>query len=122
MTETTDVVREFTDQLPRHARHQLHLTQTTTGMIHAAVRDHGWTITQLATECSRNLDGVTNMGALITYRLGHASAHPPPAPVTRTGLRVVPLCGQCVDGFELDPESLLPARRCPCRTVKETIG
>jgi hypothetical protein len=26
-----------------------------------------------------------------------------------------PLCGHCVDGFEVDPETLLPARRCPCR-------
>lgn len=26
-----------------------------------------------------------------------------------------PLCGECVDGFVVDPESLLPVRRCECR-------
>ena len=114
--ETVDVVRAFTDALPRHARGQLHMTQTVSGMIHAAVRDHGWTVKQLATECGRDLDGVLNAGGLITFRLDHASHHPPPVPPSRAGLPVIPLCGHCVDGFELDPETLLPARRCPCRT------
>jgi hypothetical protein len=57
---------------------------------------------------------VANAGALVAYRLGHASTHPPP--VSRPRPHVTPLCGQCADGFELDPETRLPARRCPCRT------
>lgn len=30
-----------------------------------------------------------------------------------------PLCGECVDGWLLDPESLKPDRRCPCRLSPE---
>ena len=32
-----------------------------------------------------------------------------------TGLTKTPLCGQCVDGFRVDPETLLPVERCECR-------
>jgi hypothetical protein len=114
MTAATDPARDLIAALPRNVRAQLHVTQTVTGMVHAAIRDHGWTVTQLAAECNRDLDGVANAGALVTYRLRHAAGHPPP---TRTGLAVVPLCGSCVDGFLLDPGSLLPIARCPCRTA-----
>lgn len=121
MTETVDYPRAFRDALPRHVRDQLHTTQTVAGTIHAAVRDHGWTVPQLVYECCRDLAGVANIGGLLTYRLEQCAQHGPPQPVTRTGLPVIPLCGQCVDGFVLDPQTLLPARKCPCRTpAKET--
>ena len=113
-TPSSDTLRAFLDALGP-ARAQLHITQTVHGMIHAAVRDHGWTTGQLAAECRRDLDGVVNVGALITHRLRHAAGHPPPAAPTRTGLPVTPLCGHCTDGWIEDPDTRLPVERCPCR-------
>lgn len=119
---TVDLTREFIAALQPHARGQLHITQTVSGMVHAAVRDHGWPVRLLAAECSRDLDGVINAGAVITHRLRHAAGNPPPTAPAATGLPVIPLCGECEDGFLLDPESLLPVARCPCRTTtKETV-
>lgn len=116
----TDPVAAFTEALPPNARHQLHITQTVSGMVHAAVRDHHWTITQLATECGRDLNGVVNAGALVTHRLRHAAGHPPPNTSTH-GPRT-PLCGACTDGWLEDPDTGLPTGRCPCRhrTMRET--
>lgn len=118
--DTVDLTRAFHDALPAHARHQLHATQTVIGMIHAAVRDHGWTVQQLAHECGRDLDTVVNAGAVITHRLRHAAGHPPPPPLSATGLPIIPLCGQCADGWIEHPVTRLPVERCPCRTTKET--
>ena len=113
MTAPDGAVRDFYAALTPFARTSVHRSQTNAGRIYSAVHNQHWTTTDLARECSRDLNGAVNAGAVITTRLGWCADHPP---VTRTGLRVVPLCGECVDGFELDPESLLPARRCPCRT------
>jgi hypothetical protein len=121
MTETElDPVRSFTAALPAHARQQLHMTQLLQGLIHAAIRDHGWTVPQLAKECGRDLGGVVNVGALITHRVRDAASRDAPAPPSRTGLRILPLCGSCENGLLLDPETHYPAARCPCRTTKET--
>jgi len=113
MTETADVVPDFYAALTPFARGAVHRSQTNAGRIYAAVHNQHWTTTDLARECSRDLNGAVNAGAVITTRLGWCADHPP---ISRAGLPVIPLCGHCVDGFELDPESLLPARRCPCRT------
>lgn len=112
-TETSPV-RAFTNALPPHARAALHLNQTIDGMIHAAIRDHQWTVTQLAAECGRDLDGVVNAGAVINHRLRHAAGNPPAQRAsTHT---VIPLCGHCEDGWILDDKTRLPTGKCPCRT------
>jgi hypothetical protein len=110
----TDPIHAFTQALPTHARHTRHLNQTLHAAIHAALRD-GWTPQQLAHECARDLTSVVNAGAVITHRLRHAANNPPST--RASSLTVTPLCGHCDNGWTLNPVTLLPESRCPCRTT-----
>lgn len=114
----TDPVREFRDLLSPHARNSLNMTQLVVATIHAAIRDHHWTPRLLAAECGRDLDGVVNAGAVITHRLRQAAAHPPADQPSQAAVRR-PLCPECEDGWITDPETRLPVRRCPCRTISQ---
>jgi hypothetical protein len=111
----TDPVREFRQQLPAHARNSLNVTQLVVALVHAAVRDHGWTPKQLASECGRDLGDVVNAGAVVTDRLRKAAQHPPANQPTAAAKR--PLCTDCEDGWITDPDTHLPTARCPCRTA-----
>jgi hypothetical protein len=117
MTETTDPVREFYDALTTFARTSVHRSQTNAGRIYAAVHNQHWTVADLARECSRDLNGALNAGAVITTRLGWCADHPP---ISRAGLPVIPLCGRCDAGWVVDPDTSQLVGRCPCRTVKES--
>ena len=124
MTEQTydpaaDLAQQFLAALPDGPRCQIHHTARVIALVHRAVRDHGWTVDQLVTECTRDLRGITNAGGLITFRLENAASGPPAAgsPLGR----VVPFCSpECRDnaGWVLDSGGM-PASRCPCRTPQE---
>jgi hypothetical protein len=114
-TATTDPARSFVDALAPHVRARLTMTQAVAGMVHAAIRDHGWTVKQLVDECSRDLGDAINAGALITHRLRHAAGNPPP-PASGLGLTHRALCGRCEDGWLVDPVTKMPLDRCPCRS------
>lgn len=118
MTETAassvDQVHAFRAALTPTARAALHMSQTVHATIAAAIRDHGWTPAQLAAECSRDLADVANAGAVVTHRLRHAAGNPPGRPARAA--KHSPLCGECEQGWLLDPLTRLPASRCPCRT------
>lgn len=115
-----DPVRLFRDALPRHVRDNLNDTQLVAALVTTAVRDHGWTPTALAAEAARDLDGVANPGAVVTDRLRKAATHPPVGSDHKPAFGPPrPFCSpECADnkGWRLDPQTLLPAHRCPCRT------
>lgn len=111
----TDPVRDFLAALPANARNSLHRTQLVVALVHAAVRDHGWTARLLAQECGRDLADVVNAGAVVTDRLRKAAQHPPPNQPSTATRR--PLCPDCEDGWLVDETSRLPVARCPCRTA-----
>lgn len=71
-----------------------------------AVTEHGWTIPQLVTECTRDLDSAANVGAVITDRVRVAATVPPAKPKTKTGLPKAHN-GCCEDGWiyneDVDP-------------------
>lgn len=110
---TVDPVRAFREALPRRVRDQLHNTLAVVGLVNGAV-NMGWPTDRLAAECARDLHDVANAGAVVMHRLQQASEHPPVL-TGRSGLPVTPLCGQCEDGWILDPETLRPVDRCSCR-------
>lgn len=113
--DLVDPVVEFRRHLPTNAQRSLNLTQAVVALVHAAVRNHGWTPAQLARECSRDIPADSaNPGALVTYRLRENARHPPPNAPTRRR-PALPLCGQCEDGWLVDARTKLPVRRCDCR-------
>lgn len=116
--DTTDPLRAFLDALPPHARHHVNRTARLTALVHAAVRDHGWTPQQLAQLCSHDLG--SNPGGVITFRLERDAVRPPAAPA---GPRRLPFCSpECKDnaGWILDGNGR-PINRCPCRTAPQEI-
>jgi hypothetical protein len=111
-----DPFRVFVTALPANARTALHRTETVVAMVHAAIREHGWTAQQLAAECGRDLTDVANAGGLVTHRLRHAAGNPPAQRASFGAKR--PFCtDECRQnaGWLLDPDTLLPLRPCPCR-------
>lgn len=116
-TETPPELRYFNDALTPHVRNQLHLTQAVVSAIHRAIREHGWTPQQLATEVCRNTEGVANAGGLATYRLQQAAEHAPPTKPTPHG-EARPWCSDdCRErgGWIEDPATGQITGRCPCR-------
>lgn len=127
MTDTTsptadaDPVWAFRQALGRDLDRRLNKTQAVAALIHAAVTNHGWTPKHLAAECSRDLEGVVNAGAVITDRLRRAATHPPVAHAAPTFGPARAFCStECRDnaGWVLDDDRN-PVRRCPCRTIQE---
>lgn len=117
---TVDMVRAFTAELPRNITSRFRLDQVSAGMVHAAIRDHGWTPAQLARYVTRDLAGVVNPAPRVLERLRHAAGNPPssqPAGPVR-----LPLCDECEDGYIVDAQTRLPIRRCKCRTTTTTMG
>lgn len=117
MTEQTtdlDPVTAFRAALPPEIRDQLHDNHAVRDAVTTAL-NHGWTIDQLATEATRDLATAISFGGLTLDRIRSCSTRTPPANVTRAGLPKLPLCGQCDAGWLLNPVTLLPDTRCPCR-------
>ena len=115
MTTAPDPLQEFQRHLPNRVRASLNVTQAVVALVHAAVHNHGWTPALLAQECSRDLEDVVNAGAVVTDRLRKAATHPPVGRAVAQAAVRRPLCGQCEDGWLLDPDTRLPAARCECR-------
>lgn len=122
---TMEGVKAFTDALPVPAQRALYMTQLMAATITAALR-HGWTPEQLAKECGRDLDGVSNAGAVVQHRLKHCAASPPPKPtLDRKFRQPKPWCGKCSDQYARwaeDPETGLPVGRCSCWTYPPREG
>ena len=114
--QSTDVWREFRNLLPPQAARGLHDTQRAVVLVHRAIGTHGWTAAQLARECSRDLAGVANAGAVVTFRLEQCAEHAPP---TSPGGATRPFCGRCDHGWIYttpeDPDAPLTSTRCECR-------
>lgn len=111
MTQTTNLAQAFTELLDDDTRARLRPTATITYLLGVAVDQYGWTVEQLATECSRDLDNATNIGAVITDRLRVAATVGPPAPKADPKRRLPGLAithhGCCEDGWiyneDVDP-------------------
>lgn len=101
---------EFGRLLPGNVRARVHPTAVIDGALKRAV-DNGWTVRELAEECSRDLGTASNVGAIITSRLGNAAntvKRQPTKPLATW-------CGQCADDrfrWEVDAEDR-PVRPCP---------
>jgi hypothetical protein len=88
MTESIRDIRAFREGLPAHARQALHDTQMASALVIKAV-GHGWTVPELIKECSRDLAGLANPGAVITYRLANC------ADIDKRRAKPPDWCGQC---------------------------
>lgn len=82
--------------------------------VERALREQHWTLTQLATEATRDLDTAASVGAVIDERIAICATVPPPStsPRSRTGLAKVH-DGCCEDGWIYD-ESVDPVRTIKC--------
>lgn len=105
-----DTWRQFREALPRWVA--LHDTQRAIALVGAAVERQGWTVKNLASECTRDLAGVANPAAVVMFRLAHAADTPPRQPAARVRQ---PFCGRCDHGWLIDPDTRLPTARCECR-------
>lgn len=110
----TDPVVEFRRNLPPNAQRSLNVTQAVVALVHAAVRNHGWTPKLLAQECTRDMPAdLLNPGALITDRLRKAAAHPPPNQPTRRVQRIHrPGCDGWIYNVPADPAEPITTSRC----------
>lgn len=106
------LTREFRTLLPYYANSGLHQTQRLAGLLYRAIQ-RGWTPATLARECGRDLAGVANAAAVVMWRLEQAADHDPPAKGASRAR--MPLCGECEDGWLVDPKTRLPVKRCDCR-------
>jgi hypothetical protein len=99
VTEQLTVAETFIVELAT-AGVGLRLTQTIAYNLHRATTEQGWTIPQLVTEATRDLDTAANPGAVITDRIRiAATVAPPRAPRTKTGLPKAHKAGVCCDGY-----------------------
>lgn len=115
-----DPARAFRDLLPPWIRAQLHDTQAVTALVHAAIR-HGWTLEELATECTRDTQGIRNAGGLVMYRLRSRAQHTQ----ARSTHTTLPWCTddcRARGGLIEHPDTGLPIGRCPCRTPQPREG
>jgi hypothetical protein len=116
MTETvTDPFAAFRASLPPYLRGRVYDTQRGRTLIARAIHQHGWTVEQLAAECSRDLHGIRNAGGVVTFRLEHCAENPPP---DRHAPRTLPFCSdECRErrGF-IEDDTGRPIGKCPCRT------
>jgi len=109
VTATVDHIHELRRLLPPNARP--HDTQRITADLARAL-ERGWTVAQLARECSRDLASTANAPAVVAWRIHQAADREPPTAPAKVRQ---PLCGRCEDGFLVDPTTKLPIRRCDCR-------
>lgn len=120
--DTAALLRAFRDKLPPHLQRWTRTGRITVA-VSTATREHGWTLEQLAAECTRDTLGVVdNPGGLLTHRLEQCAEGPPTKGRPPGVGRKIAFCSpECSDnaGWILDPKTGLPAERCPCRTPAE---
>jgi hypothetical protein len=115
MTEQLTVAETFIVELAT-AGVGLRLTQTIAYNLHRATTEQGWTIPQLVTEATRDLDTAANPAAVITDRIRIAATVAPPRAVrSKTGLPKAH-DGCCEDGWIYD-ESVDPPVQSKCPGV-----
>jgi hypothetical protein len=118
MTTATDAEWEaFIERMPARARYQVNGSIRAKYYLHRALTDHGWTIEQLAQECSRDTADVRNLGGIVTHRLERCSQA---APSTKTALANRPFCSPDCEqrrGLIEDPKTGLPIGKCECRSA-----
>lgn len=120
---------ELQQQLPDDIAARLNYTSRIDYFLNIAIDQQHWTVPQLATEATRNLDTAENVGAVITARFETASTVPPPKPkAQKPGTR--PFCDTVINGLTCaeragqieDPRTGLPTGRCPCRTPATEVN
>lgn len=112
---------EFQQQLPAHVQRSLQMSQVDVALVHAAVRNHGWTPKALAAECGRDLEGVVNAGARVEERLRKAATHPPTnQPTARTQRVHQAGCDGWIYTTPADPADPIGTTRCHGCTEENT--
>jgi len=117
MTQQLNAAETFIAELAT-AGVQMRLTSAVGYNLNRAITEHGWTIPQLVTECTRDLDTAANVAAVITDRIRIAATVAPAKPKAKIS-KGLPFCtDECRDnaGWILNADGQITGR-CTCRST-----